>query len=201
MPIAAAAVLLVAIVISVATTRTIGRPLKHLARDMLSIADLDFQREGSVRDDVRNGSRRKSQMIAGDDGDDDSIHARMWSPFTYILSYIRWLMSIAGISVARRASSAIVNCDDNDESDEEDSVAFKIKELHHLRSAMKAMKNGLKSFAKYVPLDVVTLLMKLKREAVLGVDEMDLTIFFSDIANFTTIAESIPPQQLVEMIR
>jgi adenylate cyclase len=63
------------------------------------------------------------------------------------------------------------------------------------------MKSALKSFSKYVPVDIVVLLMKLKREAVLGVDEVELTIFFSDILNFTTIAESMPPQQLVQMMR
>jgi hypothetical protein len=76
-----------------------------------------------------------------------------------------------------------------------------LKELQYLNSAMSAMKSGLKSFSKYVPLDIVTLLMKMKREAVLGVDDMELTIFFSDIVNFTTISESVPPQILVEIMR
>lgn len=51
-----------------------------------------------------------------------------------------------------------------------------LKEIQYLTFAMEAMKSGLKSFSKYVPLDVVTLLVKLKREAVLGVDEMCITV-------------------------
>lgn len=72
-----------------------------------------------------------------------------------------------------------------------------LKEVQYLRSAMSAMKTGLKSFSKYVPLDVVTLLVKMKREAVLGVDEMEITVLFSDIVNFTSIAEKLEPKVLV----
>ncbi|KAJ3128436.1 hypothetical protein HK098_004513 [Nowakowskiella sp. JEL0407] len=73
-------------------------------------------------------------------------------------------------------------------------------EMQRIDAAIVALKSGLLSFSKYVPLDVVSLLVKLKREAVLGVDEMELTIFFSDIANFTSISEIMLPKDLVIMM-
>lgn len=81
--------------------------------------------------------------------------------------------------------------------DDDNEYSFELKEIRLLNKAMDSMTSGLKSFSKYVPLDVVSLLVKMKREAILGVDEMCLTIFFSDIANFTTIAESMSPKLLV----
>ncbi|KAJ1549991.1 hypothetical protein HK096_009337 [Nowakowskiella sp. JEL0078] len=73
-------------------------------------------------------------------------------------------------------------------------------EMREIETAIGALRSGLKSFSKYVPLDVVSLLVKMKREAVLGVDEMILSIFFSDIANFTGISEQMSPHDLVEMM-
>ncbi|KAJ3128055.1 hypothetical protein HK098_005267 [Nowakowskiella sp. JEL0407] len=73
-------------------------------------------------------------------------------------------------------------------------------EMQRIDAAIEALKSGLLSFSKYVPLDVVSLLVKMKREAVLGVDEMELTIFFSDIANFTSISEIMEPKDLVIMM-
>lgn len=82
-----------------------------------------------------------------------------------------------------------------------DFIAFnELKELQYLNSAMIAMKSGLKSFSKYVPLDIVTLLMRMKREAVLGVDDVELTVFFSDIVNFTSVSEQVTPAQLVDIM-
>ena len=59
---------------------------------------------------------------------------------------------------------------------------------------------GLRSFSKYVPADIVKLLLQNKREAYLGLDDKDLSVFFSDIANFTTISESLSPRELVALM-
>ena len=173
-PLAAFAVLLVAVISSVAVTRAIGKPLKELAREMLLIADLNFEYE----EEEQNPEDATFALLADDDHSIDDKLKRWFWPFP------------------RKKSGH-----GKKRSQNADDQGFKLKELQNLNSAMQAMKSGLKSFSKYVPIDVVTLLMKLKREAVLGVDEMELTIFFSDIVNFTAIAESITPQQLVEVMK
>merc|ERR1739844_828937 len=56
------------------------------------------------------------------------------------------------------------------------------------------MKKAIRSWGKYVPWPVVTLLLRSGVDAKPGVKETEVTIFFSDIAGFTTIVESIKPE-------
>jgi adenylate cyclase len=76
------------------------------------------------------------------------------------------------------------------------SSAF--KEIANMSWAMGNMKTGLKSFEKYIPADVVRYLIGSGHEAVLGGEARELTIFFSDVADFTTISESLPPKVLIK---
>jgi len=73
-----------------------------------------------------------------------------------------------------------------------------ILEVDQLQRAVVDMKTSLRSFRKYVPADLVAMLMASGQEAALGGERRSLTIYFSDIANFTTIAESMDPEKLVE---
>ncbi|MBY0524794.1 MAG: adenylate/guanylate cyclase domain-containing protein [Gemmataceae bacterium] len=73
-----------------------------------------------------------------------------------------------------------------------------ILEVDQLQRALEDMKTSLRSFRKYVPADLVALLMASGQEAALGGERRPLTIYFSDIANFTTISESMDPEQLVD---
>jgi hypothetical protein len=76
-----------------------------------------------------------------------------------------------------------------------------LKELKYIRKAMHSLHSSLRSFIKYVPMEIVSLIIKMNREAVLGADESEISIFFSDIADFTTISEQLQPKQLVELMR
>jgi adenylate cyclase len=73
-----------------------------------------------------------------------------------------------------------------------------ILEIDQLQHAVKDMKTSLRSFRKYVPADLVAQLMASGQEAELGGERRPLTIYFSDIANFTSISESMDPEQLVD---
>ena len=75
-------------------------------------------------------------------------------------------------------------------------IRSRIVEVVRMKTALENMKSGLRSFRKYVPADLVAELISLRKEATLGVQKRELTIFFSDIANFTSIAERMPPEQL-----
>lgn len=59
---------------------------------------------------------------------------------------------------------------------------------------------GLHSFRLYVPPDIVKLLLEENREAVLGVDETEITILFSDIVDFSDITEEVPPEGVVQLL-
>ncbi len=73
-----------------------------------------------------------------------------------------------------------------------------ILEVDRLADATEAMKTSLRSFRKYVPADLVARLMRSGQEAVLGGERRRLTIYFSDIAGFTSISEAMEPEALVE---
>jgi adenylate cyclase len=75
-----------------------------------------------------------------------------------------------------------------------------IREVSELGASVDRMKASLRSFAHYVPTDLVRRLLAQGQEAQLGGEMRRLTIFFSDIANFTTIAEGIEPDRLVEAL-
>jgi adenylate cyclase len=63
--------------------------------------------------------------------------------------------------------------------------------------SVQNMRKGLRSFKKYVPAEVVTRLLDSRKEAVIEGEKRELTIFFSDIADFTSISERLSPEALV----
>lgn len=87
---------------------------------------------------------------------------------------------------------------------------FAIEDAHQIKSAILeidkivnsfgGMKRGLTNFKKYVPSDVVNILIQNEQDADIGGEEQELTIFFSDIENFTNISESITPENLLSQL-
>jgi adenylate cyclase len=73
-----------------------------------------------------------------------------------------------------------------------------IREIRELGNAMALMKTNLRSFRKYVPADLVGDLVRSGREATLGGERITATIYFSDIADFTPVAEQLRPEDIVE---
>ena len=72
------------------------------------------------------------------------------------------------------------------------------QEIHEVLTAFSEMKVGLRSFEKYVPAELVRILLANKIEPKLGGDVRELTIFFSDIRNFTEISERMDVKDLAE---
>jgi adenylate cyclase len=77
-------------------------------------------------------------------------------------------------------------------------VNTRLFEVHRISEAVVNMRNGLRSFKKYVPADLVVYLNEQRKEAVLEGERQKLTIFFSDIADFTSISEKLSAERLVE---
>ncbi|OGT47868.1 MAG: hypothetical protein A3E83_03355 [Gammaproteobacteria bacterium RIFCSPHIGHO2_12_FULL_41_20] len=77
-------------------------------------------------------------------------------------------------------------------------ISSRIKEIRLLANAIYTMKQSLRSFQKYVPSSLVRLLIKTGEDARIGGTKKQLAILFSDIRNFTTIAETMDPNSLTE---
>jgi class 3 adenylate cyclase len=109
------------------------------------------------------------------------------------------------IKTVKRSTQAVANLDfDTCENllDAETGMVSNrestIREVIEVRDSFEQLVNGLRSFAKYMDPYVVQLLVQSRRQATLGVARADVTVFFSDIANFTTIAEAIDPVVFME---
>lgn len=74
-----------------------------------------------------------------------------------------------------------------------DEVGSHIAELDDLSTAFKQMSNGLAAFQKYLPADLVQILVKNNQLAQVGGINRTMTIFFSDLEGFTTISETLGP--------
>lgn len=77
-------------------------------------------------------------------------------------------------------------------------IHSRIEEVILLSDAVQALRSGLKSFRKYVPASLVRKLIQAGEDARIGGTKKKLTIFFSDIENFTSLAEHLDPNLLME---
>jgi adenylate cyclase len=73
-------------------------------------------------------------------------------------------------------------------------------EINAMDRALGAMKGGLHSFGAYVPRDLVRSVLATGVRAELGGKTKRLTVFFSDLAGFTTLSETMKPEALVELL-
>ena len=75
-------------------------------------------------------------------------------------------------------------------------VESQIREIHQMGLALLAMRRVLRSFVRYVPRDLVFKVISSRTESSLEAERRVMTIFFSDVANFTSISESLKPEDL-----
>jgi adenylate cyclase len=74
------------------------------------------------------------------------------------------------------------------------------REIEMMYGALAKMKGGLRSFASYVPRDLVRAVLASGQEARLSGETRELTVYFSDLAGFTSIAEEMEPAALVTFL-
>ena len=70
-----------------------------------------------------------------------------------------------------------------------------ISEIHELVEVQRHSLRALDSFSRYVPMEVVRELVNMDEIAKIGGKTHQLSILFTDIAAFTTIAEQLGPQE------
>jgi len=86
------------------------------------------------------------------------------------------------------------------EASMDDSKRHAAAEVQLIRQTFENMKKAIASWGKYVPWPVVHMLLRADVEAELDMKEMEVSIFFSDIASFTTIVESISPEDAILLL-
>jgi adenylate cyclase len=125
---------------------------------------------------------------------------------TVVLGTVAALAIAASLVIARQVAGPLENVHRETEAIARFDVAPRpversfILEVDRLALATEDMKASLRSFGRYVPARLVRDVIASGREAVLGGEERTLTVFFCDLANFTTLAEELAPQALVEQL-
>jgi adenylate cyclase len=76
-------------------------------------------------------------------------------------------------------------------------VASRIKEIHELGSAMELAQRAIWSFAHFVPKEIVQRIVDNSISTELGGVREEITVVFTDVRDFTTIAESVDPDILM----
>jgi len=79
-------------------------------------------------------------------------------------------------------------------------VRSHIIEVKTMDISVATLRNSLKSFAKYIPKEIVKKLLHIGKEINLYLEKKQLTIFFSDIQNFTTMVEVYSIDKLLPLI-
>ena len=73
----------------------------------------------------------------------------------------------------------------------------RIKEISDLHQAINSLKTTMQSFSYYIPKTLVKKLINRKQSIHVGGRAKEVTLFFSDIAGFTTVSETLSPDKLV----
>ena len=71
-----------------------------------------------------------------------------------------------------------------------------LQEMDTMSKSLAAMKACLRSFSHYIPVELVRAMLDSGQEVEPGGETRVLTVLFTDIADFTKIAETLPPEQL-----
>jgi adenylate cyclase len=75
-------------------------------------------------------------------------------------------------------------------------VRSRITEIVQLERTVVLLSNALRSFSVFVPVGLVRDLIDSGKPLVPHVEQRFMTVFFSDVENFSTIAENMSPQEL-----
>lgn len=86
--------------------------------------------------------------------------------------------------------------------DLEDSIHVdsSTREIVHLAHEIQNMKTNVRNFARFIPKTLVQKFINSRQDVEVGGKEVNLTILFTDIANFTTLSESQEPTKLVTQL-
>lgn len=76
-------------------------------------------------------------------------------------------------------------------------IDSRITEIRLLAESVSAMKTAIRTFGQYVPKALVEQLIKSGNVQGLGGERRELTIMFSDVANFTDLSEDMSPEDLM----
>lgn len=79
-------------------------------------------------------------------------------------------------------------------------IASNIKEIQIIDASIAKLRNIMRSFALYVPRNIVKMLLSLGEEIAIGGEKKEISVFFSDISGFTSVAESRSVEFILDLL-
>ena len=126
---------------------------------------------------------------------------------TALLALVALLIAIqGGIMIARRIAQPLLSVAgemetvSNFEFPENSGSHSKIQEVETIQDSLYRMKRGLQSFERYVSADVVRRVIKSDGGQGLGLKPAEITLFFSDITDFSSLSHKLEPDLLVQLL-
>ena len=74
------------------------------------------------------------------------------------------------------------------------------RDMEDVMGGLELAKTAMRAMSKYVPVDLVRRLYRTGQEPELGGELMSVTLLFSDIKGFTSLAERLPPNELARVL-
>lgn len=101
-----------------------------------------------------------------------------------------------GVESATKELHAIETLD----FESKDNSSSRIKEFADLKTGISLLRNTLQTFSQYVPINLVRQLVESRQPLTLGMRQKELTIFFSDLVDFSNYAETANPEVLMQQM-
>ena len=143
-------------------------------------------------------------IVPGDDIVEPLKKASLQAFILTIISLLAGIMVVRYIS--QRISRPIIQLADEAKAITElnltqpSKINTIIREISYMNEAFSALRSSLKSFQRYVPSSLVKKLISSGKIAEVDGENIELSFLFSDISNFTHLAEHTDPQQLMQFL-
>jgi adenylate cyclase len=140
--------------------------------------------EDDILGEARKERRRMAIVLAV--GILAGVGLAFWLAALYtrpISSLVQWSEAIQRLDLGDRAK-----------------ISSRVTEVQALSSAQGRMSSALESFSRYVPRDVIAELLRQGEAARIGAHPAELTVLFSDIRRFTSISETLSPNDVARQL-
>lgn len=106
---------------------------------------------------------------------------------SFFIAYLAYRISTS-ISILSKEVDAVAKL----ELESRQRIHSSIAEIRSIDTAVASMRLALRAFARYIPFEIAKKLMNQTHDITLGGETKKITIFFSDITDFTYLMEHLP---------
>jgi len=166
-------------------------PVHSVADPPIHLADIHLGlSEAQVADDIR--ALRLKLLSTG------LVALAIGALLAYLLAGISLRPVLALVKGVKAIGQG--NLDQHIDLQRRDEIGVLTDAFNDMAASLREKEYIKSTFERYVSKQLAQVILKHKDNIQLGGEEKEVTILFSDIRRFTTLAESLPPAQVLEML-